>query len=177
MVSAAYYDSSYTHDKELKYALMRHNRGEATVIPIIVRPCDFDADPIASSIQSLPKDAKPVTEWPNRDNAWLDVVRGIRKEVENRENNEQHAAQRAKEAEQARKLKTEAEAERMCRERDEADKKRRDEQAKLEVERLKREQAARQQQELQAIRQADEGARTGSFFLCVKGGRALPHHF
>jgi hypothetical protein len=86
MVSAAYYDSSYIHEKELKYALMRHNRGEATVIPVIVRPCDFDADPIASSIQSLPKDAKPVTEWPNRDNAWLNVVKGIRKEVEKLDN-------------------------------------------------------------------------------------------
>ncbi len=150
MVSTAYYKSAYIHEKELKHALERHEKGEATMIPIIVRPCNFKVDSIISSLQVLPKDALPVTEWPNRDNAWLDVVNSIQKEVENRENNEQ------KEAEQAQKQKKEAEAEHLRRERDETDKKRRDEQAQLEAERLKREQAARQQQELQALRQADE---------------------
>jgi formylglycine-generating enzyme required for sulfatase activity len=81
MVSAAYYDSTYIHEKELQYALERHRQGEANVIPIIVRPCNFKVDPIVSSLQVLPKDARPVTDWPNRDNAWLNVVEGIEKVV------------------------------------------------------------------------------------------------
>jgi hypothetical protein len=81
MVSAAYYDSSYIHEKELKYAIERHSQGIATVIPVIVRPCNFKVDPIVSSLQVLPTYAKPVTEWPNRDSAWLDVIKGIEDKV------------------------------------------------------------------------------------------------
>jgi tetratricopeptide (TPR) repeat protein len=32
-------------------------------------------------LQALPKDAKAVTEWPNRDKAWVDVVKGIRNAI------------------------------------------------------------------------------------------------
>jgi formylglycine-generating enzyme required for sulfatase activity len=85
MVSATFYDFSYIHDKELKYALMRHEKGEATVIPVIVSPCNFKVDPIASSLQVLPKNARPVTAWKDRDDAWLHVVNSIQKEVENRD--------------------------------------------------------------------------------------------
>jgi formylglycine-generating enzyme required for sulfatase activity len=81
MVSAAYYDSSYIHEKELKYALMRHEKEEASVLPVIVRKCKFNADPIVSSLQVLPKDAKAVTSWNDRDDAWVDVVEGIEKVV------------------------------------------------------------------------------------------------
>ncbi len=81
MVSAAYYDSSYMHEKELKYALMRHDKEEASVLSVIVRKCKFAADPIVSSLQVLPKDARAVTSWNDRDDAWVDVVKGIEKVV------------------------------------------------------------------------------------------------
>jgi class 3 adenylate cyclase len=32
-------------------------------------------------LQALPKNAKPINEWSNRDRAWLDVVKGIREAV------------------------------------------------------------------------------------------------
>jgi hypothetical protein len=32
--------------------------------------------------QALPKDAKPITTWLNRDEVWLDVIEGIQKAVE-----------------------------------------------------------------------------------------------
>lgn len=77
MVSSSYYVSSYIHEKELKYALSRHEKGEVKIIPIIVRPCNYLVDSVVSSLQVLPKDAKPVTDWKNRDKAWLDVVSSI----------------------------------------------------------------------------------------------------
>jgi hypothetical protein len=77
MVSSAYYVSSYIHEKELQYALSRHERGDSKIIPIIVRPCNYNVDHIVGALQVLPKDAKPVTDWHNRDNAWLDVVSSI----------------------------------------------------------------------------------------------------
>src|SRR5215207_8951626 len=38
LVSSAYYSSSYIHEVEIKYALARHEKGEARVLPVIVRP-------------------------------------------------------------------------------------------------------------------------------------------
>jgi formylglycine-generating enzyme required for sulfatase activity len=83
MVSAAYYDDSYLNEKELKYAMDRHEKGEAMVIPVIVRKCRYDADPLVSNLQVLPKDAKAVITWSDRDDAWLDVVDGIEKAIKN----------------------------------------------------------------------------------------------
>jgi len=50
----------------------------ARVIPIILRPTFWEKTPM-SKLQALPKDAKPVTSWKNRDEAWLDIVNSIRK--------------------------------------------------------------------------------------------------
>jgi hypothetical protein len=61
--------------------LENHRAREARVIPVILRPCDWDKAPFAK-LQALPKDAKPVTRWNDRDEAWTDVARGIRKVVE-----------------------------------------------------------------------------------------------
>jgi len=85
MVSAAYYNSVYIHEKEIKYALQRHDKGEAKVLPIIVRPCYFTDDPDISRLQVLPTDGKPVTDkkyWHERDDAWLDVVAGVKRTLD-----------------------------------------------------------------------------------------------
>ncbi|MFN0173762.1 MAG: TIR domain-containing protein [Saprospiraceae bacterium] len=85
LVSAAYYSSVYIHEKEIKYALTRHESGEAKVLPIIVRSCAFGDDPVISRLQVLPTDGKPVTDrrhWPERDEAWLDVVTGVKRTLD-----------------------------------------------------------------------------------------------
>jgi hypothetical protein len=82
LVSADFLASDFCYDKEMEVALSRHNKGEAVVVPIIIRPVDFEESPFAK-LQALPTDAKPVTIWENRDEAWLSVARGIRKVCEN----------------------------------------------------------------------------------------------
>jgi hypothetical protein len=62
-------------------ALDRHKAGEATVIPILLRPVDWEGSPF-STIQMLPSDAKPVTQWSNQDEAFKDIAKGIRRAVE-----------------------------------------------------------------------------------------------
>jgi TIR domain-containing protein len=81
LISADFVASDYCYEKEMKLALERHHRGEATVIPIIVAPVDFSNTPFAR-LQALPRDAKPVSTWSNADEAWLDVAKGIRHRVE-----------------------------------------------------------------------------------------------
>src|SRR5215218_4835112 len=81
LVTPAFMASDYVYEKEINRAIERHERDEARVIPIIVRPSDWKWAPFGT-LQALPKDAKPITTWPNRDVAWLDVVEGLRRAVE-----------------------------------------------------------------------------------------------
>ena len=77
LVSADFLASDYARDKEMARAMDRHDAGEARVIPIILRPCDWHSAAFGR-LQALPRDGKPVTRWADRDEAWLDVVDGIR---------------------------------------------------------------------------------------------------
>ena len=81
LVSADFLASDYCYDLEMKRAMERHERGEAVVIPIILRAVDWHSAPFGK-LQALPKDGRPVTSWPNRDEAFTDIARGIRKAIE-----------------------------------------------------------------------------------------------
>lgn len=76
LVSPDFVSSNYCYEKEMKRALERHERGRATVIPIIVRACYWEPTPLGK-LQALPRDLKPVEEWEHPDQAWENVVRGI----------------------------------------------------------------------------------------------------
>lgn len=81
LVSANFIASKYCYDVELKLAMKRHRDGEALIIPIILRPCDLTGVPFGK-LQSLPKDRRPVTKWPNKDDAFTDIANGIRSAAE-----------------------------------------------------------------------------------------------
>ena len=77
LISADFIKSDYCHDIEMQRAMQRHRAGEARVIPIILRPCDWETSQF-SKIQALPKNALPVVEWPTHDAALTNVAKGIR---------------------------------------------------------------------------------------------------
>lgn len=81
LVSSSFVASEYCYQIEMKRALERHEKGEARVVPIIVRSVDWSDAPFAHLL-SLPKDGYPVTSWANQDEAWTDVAKGIRKVIE-----------------------------------------------------------------------------------------------
>jgi hypothetical protein len=81
LISPDFITSDYCYDSEMMRAMERHATGEARVIPIILRPADWHAAPFGK-LKALPRDGKPVTTWPNRDEAFLDVAKGIRRVVE-----------------------------------------------------------------------------------------------
>jgi hypothetical protein len=62
-------------------ALARHARGEAVVVPVVVRPVDWQDTPLGR-LQALPRDGEPVTRWSSPDEAWTDVARGVRAVVQ-----------------------------------------------------------------------------------------------
>ena len=77
LVSADFMTSDYCYDVEMQRAMARHEAKEARVIPVILRPVDWQAAPFGK-LQALPKDGKPITTWPNQDDAFVNVARGIR---------------------------------------------------------------------------------------------------
>src|SRR6266568_8461122 len=81
LVSPDFLASQYCYSIEMQRAMELHRTGEARVIPIILRPADWETTPF-SYLQVLPTDALPITSWPDRDAALLNVTKGIRKAVE-----------------------------------------------------------------------------------------------
>lgn len=81
LITPRFLASEYCYDKEIQRAMERHGAGTARVIPIIVKHCDWQDTPF-SKLQVVPKDAKPITKWADQDEAFLDVVKGVRRAVE-----------------------------------------------------------------------------------------------
>jgi internalin A len=78
LISANFIDSDFCYDVEMKRAIQRHKKGEARVIPVIVRDCNWKGAPF-SELQMVPKDGKAVDTWENRDSAWRNVSEEIEK--------------------------------------------------------------------------------------------------
>ncbi|HEY6285805.1 MAG TPA: tetratricopeptide repeat protein [Ktedonobacteraceae bacterium] len=80
LISPDFIASEYCYSIEMVRAMERHEAGDARVIPIILRPTEWRSSPF-SKLQALPTNGRPVTKWPNRDEALLDVAKGIREVI------------------------------------------------------------------------------------------------
>ena len=76
LVSSDFMASEYC-ENQVKRALARYKAGEAHVVPVLLRPTDYEDAPFAK-LQFLPTNGEPVTKWNDRDEAFLDIVKGIR---------------------------------------------------------------------------------------------------
>lgn len=88
LISKDFIASDYIMGAELHLAMERQRKGDAVVIPILLRQVDMQPEDAADmpfvnllKPQGLPKDLKPVTSWPNRDEAWTNVASGLRATV------------------------------------------------------------------------------------------------
>jgi CheY-like chemotaxis protein len=85
LVSTDFINSDYIFGSELTVAMQRHAAGFATVVPVIVRAVNIEAEDADAfpfmKLQGLPTDLRPVTSWPNRDEAWTNVAKGLRATV------------------------------------------------------------------------------------------------
>jgi hypothetical protein len=81
LVSPDFLASNYAYGREMSRALERHQSRSATVVPIILRPSDWQHSPLAP-LQALPSEGRPVSRWSDRDQAWLDVAQGLRRLIQ-----------------------------------------------------------------------------------------------
>ena len=77
LISADFLASDAQYERELQRALARHEANEARVVPILLRPCDWEASPFAR-LQVLPRNHQPISRWPDRDDAFTEVAKEIR---------------------------------------------------------------------------------------------------
>ncbi|MCA1592191.1 MAG: TIR domain-containing protein, partial [Acidobacteria bacterium] len=73
LVSSHFIASDYCYEREMARALERHEEKEARVVPVIVRAANWKVIEQLSKLEAIPKNAKPVRNWPNKDTAWKDV--------------------------------------------------------------------------------------------------------
>lgn len=84
LVSPDFLNSDYCYDIELQRALGRQKGGQATILPVILRPCEWRVTPFGHLL-ATPRDGKPVVMWPNIDEALHQVVTDIRRFLASRQ--------------------------------------------------------------------------------------------
>lgn len=62
---------------EMQRAMERHTAGQARVIPVILRHCDWHAAPFGKLL-ATPRDGKPIKSFPDLDEGFLQVTQAIR---------------------------------------------------------------------------------------------------
>ncbi len=97
LVSPDFIASDYCYEREMKRALEKHQRGDARVVPVILRPCDWHDLPFGKLL-AAPKDGRPITKWPNIDEAFQDVVTAIKVALKQRGQNAKPSTGRAPDA-------------------------------------------------------------------------------
>jgi hypothetical protein len=81
LVSDDFLASRYCKQVELPAALEMHDQGLVRAVPIILRPCEWQATPLGR-LQAIPRNGRPVTEWTDRSDVWSEVTRGVQIAIE-----------------------------------------------------------------------------------------------
>jgi hypothetical protein len=76
LLSADYFVSEEYDNHDMQQALERHRLGQLLIIPILIRPCDWQSTSVAH-LQCLPRDGIPVTMSENQDAALLPIAQEI----------------------------------------------------------------------------------------------------
>ncbi|HEX9931058.1 MAG TPA: TIR domain-containing protein [Pyrinomonadaceae bacterium] len=83
LVSRNFIASRFIQDEELPRFLQRRKEEGLRVVPIIVRPCKWQSEPVLKDLQALPKDGKAVITFSkdngDRDQVWTDIADVIEK--------------------------------------------------------------------------------------------------
>jgi hypothetical protein len=83
LVSSAFLSSDYCQDVEVRRAMERHRAGDAIVVPIVLRDCDWSNTPFGH-LNKLPRHHPAVTLAPDRDQAFAEIARELKGIIERR---------------------------------------------------------------------------------------------
>ena len=77
--------ASQSCEEEIDGSLKLSAEKGVTVIPIILKPCAWNDDGRIGGLQVLPNEGRAVTDWPSRDQAFLNIYEGIKAVIESME--------------------------------------------------------------------------------------------
>ena len=83
LLSADFIANDFCYGTLVAKAIARHQSGQALLLPVLVRHCDWPSLPFGH-LRPLPTDngrLLPISDWPNPDKAWMQVVEAIRKHL------------------------------------------------------------------------------------------------
>ncbi len=78
LISSDFLASDYCYDIEMELSMKMNETGQATVLPVILRPCDWQSASFGK-LMATPKDGKPVIKFPTLDEAFLEVTNEIKR--------------------------------------------------------------------------------------------------
>lgn len=76
LISSDFIASDYCYQIEMTNALLRHERGQAVVIPVILRPCAWHQLPFGKLLAAT-MDGKPISQFPSYDDGFVLVVDAV----------------------------------------------------------------------------------------------------
>ncbi len=77
LISVHFIASDYIWNTELARAIERHRSRTCIVVPIFCSACDHAGLPF-SALQGLPRDARPISTFQSSDEAYLDIINGLK---------------------------------------------------------------------------------------------------
>jgi len=80
LVSAYFLNSDYCYEVEMSRAMNKDEAGQARVMPVILRPCDWHTAPFGK-LKAVPKDGKPVTKYADQHDAFLEIAQAVRETI------------------------------------------------------------------------------------------------
>lgn len=81
LVTSSFLGSEFIGRVELARALDRHRRRAAIVIPVILKPADWQSTDLGK-LQALPAHGRAVSTWPDPDTAYVDIAQGLRQAID-----------------------------------------------------------------------------------------------
>jgi len=77
LLSADYLASDECYSDEIEPTIERASQGKVHLLPVVLRPCEWHAIESLGQLRALPEGGKAITSWPNMDEAFASVVRGV----------------------------------------------------------------------------------------------------
>ncbi|WP_437684267.1 toll/interleukin-1 receptor domain-containing protein [Sorangium sp. So ce131] len=78
LISAQFFADEACVQQMERALTQRIQAGTPIVVPVLARPSEWRQSPLGT-LHPLPEDGLPVTIWSNKDDAWLNVVSGLRR--------------------------------------------------------------------------------------------------
>jgi small GTP-binding protein len=87
LISSDFLASDYYQSNEMRRLFERHKANEARILPILLRPVEWERTPF-TRLQIFPTNKKPITTWKRPDEAFTDVTEGIARSIEQWDGNQ-----------------------------------------------------------------------------------------